>query len=104
MSNWVCITNEIPEGGLTVLAAYKNRHGWWRIIRAMRIADKTVEDTSERFDDADYDDATGVYYVPAGWYEVTENYDEGGLADIPGDEPITHWQALPAPPTEDKKP
>ena len=47
VSKWTRVIDEMPEGGLTVLAAYKNRHGWWRIIRAMRIADKTVEDTND---------------------------------------------------------
>ncbi len=47
-----------------------------------------------------YDESEDEYYVPEGWFERIENWDD--YTDIAvGDYIVTHWMPLPEPPKED---
>jgi hypothetical protein len=97
---WVCVTQALPKSGVKVLACYRNRLGKLRRIRAHWIAAKTVEASSEDWDQcSEYDEATDTYYVTEGWYECIDNWgDYSAVAVSEGD--VTHWMALPEAPAE----
>ena len=98
---WVCVTQALPKSGVKVLACYRNRLGKLRRIRAHWFAAKTVEASSEDWDQcSEYDEATDTYYVTEGWYECIDNWgDYSAVAVSEGD--VTHWMALPEAPTVD---
>lgn len=95
---WTPVAEALPKSGEKVLACY--RHRWFNLrpIRAFWTAAKTEEADS---DDArrDYDEATDAYYVPEGWYECIDNWDDySSVAVTEG--AVTHWMPLPQPPLE----
>jgi hypothetical protein len=98
---WVSVTQAMPKSGVKVLACYRNKLGKLRRIRAHWIAAKTVEASSEDWDQcSEYDEATDTYYVTEGWYECIDNWgDYSAVAVSEGD--VTHWMALPEAPTVD---
>ena len=93
---WIPVTEQMPNPGNVVLAAYKNRCGNWRRIRARWIPAKTVESDGDS-DIGEYDEATDAYYDPEGWYECMDNWDEYAYIVVThGD--VTHWMPLPEAP------
>ena len=79
----------------TGLAYYLTRHGKRRTVRAVCVSPKSVMYDGDDDDFGDYDEATGEYYLPAGWYERVEN---GDYDYYPIDGTVTHFMPLPAPP------
>lgn len=93
---WIPVGERMPESGVIVLAVYRNRLGNWRRVRAYWCKAKSVE-ACECLDIAVYDNETGTYYDPEGWYEALDNWDEySGVAVVEGQ--VTHWMPLPDPP------
>lgn len=98
-SQWVAVSERLPESERTVLAYYLNSHGKVRRIRAEYIAAKTkgADDGWDEEYTADYDEETDQYYWPAGWYEVMDNWD--GLTHVAVVEgEVTAWMPLPPAP------
>ncbi|MDH0340655.1 hypothetical protein [Chromobacterium haemolyticum] len=76
-----------PADGRTILLDYFNSHGNWRTLRGQWV---TKERINEEWEDADF--------FEAGWYETSVEAD-----DAPSFWPTkpTHWQPLPAAPTQE---
>ena len=97
MSEWISVKERLPNG--VVLACYDFSHSKIkRIIRAQYFKKHTVEANS--YDDfGEYDEETDTYYVPEGWYERIDFWDEYSSVFI--EKEITHWMPLPTPPKEE---
>ena len=93
---WTPVAEALPKSGEKVLACYRHRWGNLRPIRAFWTAAKTEEADS---DDArmEYDEATDAYYVPEGWYECIDNWDDYSSVAVTEGK-VTHWMPLPDPP------
>ena len=93
---WISVEDELPNQCRKVLVYYKNSLGNDRIVLAERYDHLSVECNCEF--DCDYDDKKDCYYLPKGWWEVSDNHDEFQLMLI--DDKITHWCPLPYPPVD----
>lgn len=104
LPRWIPVTERMPENAEAVLvrgyavnnprykATFKGR---WIAAHSM-LADDFGADSDM---DLEYDEAEDVYYVPEGWFERIENWDD--YTDIAVcDFTITHWAPLPEPSEE----
>jgi len=93
----------MPESERTVLAYYGNSiaRSNRRSIRAEYIAPRTkLVDDGWCWDfPADYDEATGHSYWPAGWYECVDKWDELSHLGVVGGE-LSAWMPLPPAPAK----
>jgi len=87
----------LPTPGMKVIATYVNDLGNRRTIMAKWVAAKTVEAFSLDDEFGEYDEATDTTYVPQGWYEIINNWDDCPLVAV-HEGAITHWMPLPASP------
>ena len=105
-SQWVAVSERMPDAGRTVLAFYLNRLGKARRIRAVYIAEKTREANDYDFSGDEcggcYDEDTDTYYWPAGWYERIDNWDEYSHVAVT-EGAITHWMVMPEGPAITKE-
>ncbi len=92
MSDWQPIETAPQMRKLIVF--YRNALGKGRCVMACYYREHSLEMHDDYADVADYNDATGESFAPAGWYE--EHDSDSPLMPL-GDEP-THWMPLPAPP------
>lgn len=94
---WVKVSDKLPPAEVMVLAYFVNEFGKHRRIKAFYAPRFTVEtsvdnDWYEHNEAGDDDNA----YLPEGWYESNEFEDtHWHVTNI-----VTHWMALPLPPTE----
>lgn len=106
LPRWIPVTERLPENADAVLvrgyavnspkykATFKGR---WIAAHSM-LADDFGADSDM---DLEYDEAEDEYYVPEGWFERIENWDD--YTDIAVcDFTITHWMPLPEPPEAKK--
>lgn len=94
--DWMDIESA-PRDGTPVLIHYKNKLGKGRTIKAMFAAKHCIEQHSDS-DFYDYDEERDAYYMPEGWYECMDNWDDLAYVFVNEGEP-THWMPLPPPPT-----
>ena len=94
---WISVADQMPKSFKPVLVRYWYERTYSggivdRVIRALWIPAKTEESNDE--DHFEYDEDTDTYYIPEGWYEVVDNWDEYSSVHVcEGD--ITHWMPLP---------
>ena len=92
---WIKVSDRLPRSGSMVLAfVAPNEYGKTRTIRAQYAAPFTLV-LSEDCDGGEYDEVTDTVYCKEGWYETNE-YEE---VHCNVDGVVTHWMALPLPPT-----
>lgn len=100
---WIPVGERLPEDDNPVWAFGHIVHGArtamfkgrWIAAHTMRSGDFGADDDMS----LEYDEAEDEFYVPEGWFERIENWDD--FTDIAaGDYIVTHWRPLPEPPKE----
>jgi hypothetical protein len=95
---WVKASDSNPLPGRIVLAHYINELGMSRIVRAQWIAENTVEAGDDLDEVGEYNDADDTYYMPEGWWEQIDNWDN--YAQVWMQRDVTHWTYMPLPPPQ----
>ena len=97
MKNWSEASTIIPDSGAKVLAFYRNGQGKCRVIVGMYVGRFEVERESYGEDyNSEYNESDDTFYIPAGWYECIENWDD--YSSVAVQHEVTHWRPLPEPP------
>lgn len=99
--NWISVSEQLPKTGAPVLACYKNSHGKFSRVRAKFIPAKTEEAGSDD-EFFEYDEETDAYYLPEGWYECINNWDDYTAVAI-YEGKVEYWMELPPAPNESEK-
>jgi hypothetical protein len=89
-----------PKDGSRMLLAYRNSLGKWRRVIAFYAPKLAIEQNDYGSDWCEYDEASDRYFLPEGWYECIENWNDYSSVHMSGVEP-THW--LPLPPAPGKE-
>lgn len=83
--------------GVAVLVYYKNALGKGRTVKAVFVARYTEEaDVEIEHSNLDYHEERDIYYLPEGWYEQIDNWDEFSAVQLQSTP--TTWHPLPPPP------
>lgn len=96
---WIKVSDELPKCGKPVLGCYKDTYEKLWIVRAKWIPKHTEESYGDDDFFVEYDEATDTYYLPEGWYECINNWDDYSSVKIYEGE-ITHWMMLPTAPDQ----
>lgn len=95
MSEWVRADEWLPKENKAVLLIQKTGY---KDNRVMVVGRWVKEKTIEVFDDPDnfleYCEDSDSFYIPEGWYEDIQNWDDYEFVKIPGGY-VTHWMPLP---------
>jgi len=94
MSEWLSVTDSLPQSCDPVIAFGKNSSGMNRIIRAGYARKFELVTDSDDDDWGDYCDEQDEYYAPEGWYEWNDAEETHFAAEFE----ITHWMPLPEAP------
>ena len=102
MADWISVADRLPEDDKPVLAyghAVGNPQyntyfkGRWIAEHTMKAGDFGADEDLALI----YDETEDEFYVPEGWFERIENWDD--YTDVAvGDYIVTHWMPLPEPP------
>lgn len=93
-TDWIKVDDALPVPGVPVLVfVILEATGRTRRLRAQYSNGKSLE-CIEDDDSGIYDEETGEYFCPVGWYETNE-YEE---VHWRVDGIVTHWMPLPEPP------
>ena len=92
---------ESAPSAKAVLIAYTNRSDKWRIVKAVRYERFQSEQEFDEFDTAEYCEAKDAYFIPAGGYELIDNWDDFSSVSIDEGKP-TFWRDLPTPPAQEE--
>src|SRR5690606_21198470 len=79
-----------------VLLHYINACGKTRIIVAVNAAKFTIESSEEYFD-GDHCEDSDLYYLPAGWYECSDNNEDCQCASLDNRAELVGWMPTPPP-------
>lgn len=93
---WKMVSELAPPQNTYVLAFDSKR-----VIRACFIPSFTDSDCDYDGDNYDYRESDDTYWVPEGWYEGMEHWEEYSSVKVHRE--ITHWMPLPAAPTPEWK-
>ena len=94
---WIPVADALPDPGVWVLAAYRNRHNQWRIVVGQFLTQYFAESDDDDGAARDYCEAEDTFYVAPGWYEQQDNWGEYSSIAIHEGE-VSHWMPLPAVP------
>lgn len=110
MSEPLPVNKQLPASSVSVLAWFEPvrlnqfcyRSGW---VRAMYVAKHSYEEPNIDMCeiDCEYDETTDAYYIPEGWYELIEHWDDYAFVAIGDSYTVTHWLSLPDPPRKPPK-
>jgi hypothetical protein len=88
-----------PRDGSRVLLSYQNAMKKWRRVIAFYAPKLSIEQDYDGDGWCDYDEANDRFFLPEGWHECIDNWDDYSSVAIVGVKP-THWMPLPPPPAE----
>ena len=104
MSEWISVKDRLPKPEESVLVCAEIIYDGRRVHSGVTIAiyengnifrdDSCISWDCEIFGPGDYDENTGDYRVPEGWWEYM-SYDHDGYACVTIDDVVTHWMPLP---------
>lgn len=77
-----------------VLLHYANACGKTRTITAVNAAKFTIESSEEYFD-GDHCEESDLYYLPAGWYEHSDNNEDCQYASLDNRVELIGWMPMP---------
>lgn len=104
MKYWHDINTEPPAPGETVLFACETYPACSERPRSYIVmgvyAEAKAVICGDDMRNAEYDEDTDEYYLPAGYYEKTVNWNDYEYAAITDD--VTHWRRLPGLPKKQK--
>lgn len=92
---------ESAPSAKAVLVAYTNRSGKRRVVKAVRYEQFQSEQEFDEFDTVEYCEAKDAYFIPAGWYEMIDNWDDFSSVSITEGKPA-FWCDLPTPPAQEE--
>ena len=102
-ARWISVKERLPESGVHVLACCRVKWvgGGGRTYVCAAFHSEPKKETCCYSDniDMEYDEETDEYYLPEGWWEAINNWDDYSFVAI-GDF-VTHWMPLPEPPKEE---
>ncbi len=94
MNKWKNVeVDGTPAPGKTVIAYYKNSSTMSRQVFAF-YASKFSIVAKECDEVTEYSESHDIFYIPEGWYECIENWDEFSSLAITENE-VTHWMDKP---------
>ena len=82
----------MPTNKQVLIAYTRQGHSKQSVIKAY-YCEQYDEEAGDQNDNSEYCEADDTYYIPAGWYEVIENWEDWSSVAIFG--VITHWMELP---------
>jgi len=91
ITSWISVEKELPTGNC--LAFYKNWAGNERIVRAFYARQYEIEQPPNA-EYQEYNEITDEYYLPSGWHECIDNWEEYSSIFI-HEGTVTHWMPLP---------
>lgn len=86
---WIPCSERLPDTSRKVIAYYKNEYGKDRQVMAFYAGKFAVESGSDD-EYMEYCEGDDAYYLPAGWHEAIENWDDYSSVVISCE--ITHWK------------
>jgi hypothetical protein len=81
---WISVETKLPEG--VVLVSYQKKYAGNLICKACYF--KKHEQETNDDDHYDYNEEDDTYYIPEGWYECIDNWDDYSSVAIQG--VVTH--------------
>ena len=104
MVQWISVKDRLPKPEEEVIVLCATQTGYKHITTALYENGAVNADESDwNWTDVnfDYDEKSGIYYVPEGWWEY-KHYNPDDVYNNPIDDAVTHWMSLPEPPKEEK--
>ena len=95
---WIRVEDALPENDVHVLLSCKCGAGAY-VCDGFHTEKFSTPTRFYEDIDADYDEETDEYYLPEGWWEVINNWDDDSCVEI--EDTVTHWMPLPEPPKEE---
>jgi hypothetical protein len=96
---WKSVCDGVPKHRTKVLAFYKNKEGNGTIITAWYIHKKRQLCCCDYDCDCECDEETEEVYVPEGWYEHIDNWEDFCFCPV-YEGWVTHWMPLPRFPSQ----
>lgn len=92
---------ETAQVNRTVLLIYRNACGKWRKIIAVNASRFAIE-VSEDCEGGEYREDNESYYLPAGWYERSDNNEDCQYFSVDDRAELVGWMPLPKEPSNER--
>ena len=97
-AGWISVDERLPDTSRKVIAYYKNELGKDRQVMAFYAKEYEIESESNDGSgcESDYSEEKDAFFIPKGWYEKIENWDDYSSLRI--ESTVTNWkERSPAP-------
>jgi hypothetical protein len=97
-AGWISVDERFPDTSRKVIAYYKNELGKDRQVMAFYAKKYEIESESNDGSgcESDYSEEKDAFFIPKGWYEKIENWDDYSSLRI--ESAVTNWkERSPAP-------
>lgn len=103
--HWISVKDRLPSPEEEVIVLCVALCGYKQITTAL-YEDGTVnaDESDWNWTDVnfDYDEKSGIYYIPKGWWEY-KHYNPDDVYNNAVDDKVLYWMPLPEPPKEENK-